>query len=599
MEPIVAPATSSERRSKDMPLMAQRFQGGSNPFVVGFDVTEKSVEEARRKRMQRFGKELQPSASAQPASEEAMDEEGAGSGTDSQSAPFDPDSFPEDVPEGNGYERPDALYVFGVDDMSTSDVMKVFQTYSPNHLEWVNDQSCVIVWEDTFSAKRALFALGRWELDRSSGTATRGEDSSTDLSSSLTSDTGEDGSRRKPIVAPVPEPVCWRVTAPVRNTRNLLIRLAKDGDRKRKGAAKQSDYYRRHGNPHTGQAGAVNLSELRARRAKKRPHEDTEEASMHAAEDAPSAPPVAHETTEIKREEEDEEDAQNAHLLIEVSNTKADAPPPQQQPGSSTSDSSSSSDSEDDDDDDEETMPVAAGSATKPGNVQTLTIKVEQDSDDDSSAARRHHAASRGTPSPRPYRSPSPKRVRHRADAARTSVDTAAPSSSAAPHTDPDHTEKMCITITVDRQAEERERQRQQREQNRLLDEQREAILERRRQREKLGHKPGNLSSVVVRPNSSRSHGSQQQQQHAASNYESSEYEPHHRSLPPVKHEDEAEEDGRRDDYRASGSNDLRHRLRRNRKEQASSAGVLSSGQGRFKAPMPGSLTITCEFEDR
>ena len=139
------------------------------------------------------------------------------------------------MPEGNGYERPDALYVFGVDDMSTSDVMKVFQTYSPNHLEWVNDQSCewrfsadhfwhaptnclcvggifyslanpilidifvggilvvcsgVIVWEDTFSAKRALFALGRWELDRSSGTATRGEDSSTDLSSSLTSDTG-------------------------------------------------------------------------------------------------------------------------------------------------------------------------------------------------------------------------------------------------------------------------------------------------------------------------------------------------------------------------------------------------------------------------
>ena len=58
--------------------------------------------------------------------------------------------------------------------------------------------------------------------------------------------------------------VCVRVCVCVCISVSLSFSLSLSlGDRKRKGAAKQSDYYRRHGNPHTGQAGAVNLSELR------------------------------------------------------------------------------------------------------------------------------------------------------------------------------------------------------------------------------------------------------------------------------------------------------------------------------------------------
>ena len=58
---------------------------------------------------------------------------------------FNSASFPEDLPEGSGYERSEALFVFGVDNMNTNEVMKVFQSYNPNHLEWVNDQSCKFV----------------------------------------------------------------------------------------------------------------------------------------------------------------------------------------------------------------------------------------------------------------------------------------------------------------------------------------------------------------------------------------------------------------------------------------------------------------------
>ena len=38
--------------------------------------------------------------------------------------------------------RPEALYVKGVDDMSTQDVFSYFQEYDPSFIEWVNDSSC-------------------------------------------------------------------------------------------------------------------------------------------------------------------------------------------------------------------------------------------------------------------------------------------------------------------------------------------------------------------------------------------------------------------------------------------------------------------------
>jgi hypothetical protein len=61
------------------------------------------------------------------------------------------------------------------DHMSTKDVLKYFDDYSPSHVEWINDSSCEcvgrqpalihvhhtgnVVFGDIFSAKRALLAL--------------------------------------------------------------------------------------------------------------------------------------------------------------------------------------------------------------------------------------------------------------------------------------------------------------------------------------------------------------------------------------------------------------------------------------------------------
>lgn len=57
--------------------------------------------------------------------------------------------------------RPDAAYVYGVDLMSTADVLRAFADYGPRFVEWINDSSCVVLFADAASAKRAVAGTGR------------------------------------------------------------------------------------------------------------------------------------------------------------------------------------------------------------------------------------------------------------------------------------------------------------------------------------------------------------------------------------------------------------------------------------------------------
>ena len=82
--------------------------------------------------------------------------------------------------------RPDAILIFGVNEMSTKDVFDYFQDYAPGSIEWIDDISCmpcyvafsistrfnsrsfcfiftclgIVVWEDENSAKRAFVNMG-------------------------------------------------------------------------------------------------------------------------------------------------------------------------------------------------------------------------------------------------------------------------------------------------------------------------------------------------------------------------------------------------------------------------------------------------------
>ncbi|XP_042338506.1 nuclear cap-binding protein subunit 3-like [Plectropomus leopardus] len=57
--------------------------------------------------------------------------------------------------------RMEAIYVTGVDDMSTQDVFGYFKEYPPAHIEWIDDTSCNVVWLDDNTSIRALVNSSR------------------------------------------------------------------------------------------------------------------------------------------------------------------------------------------------------------------------------------------------------------------------------------------------------------------------------------------------------------------------------------------------------------------------------------------------------
>ena len=63
---------------------------------------------------------------------------------------------PPEVPR-----RPEAVHIYGVDLMSTSDVLKYFKDYGPTYVEWLNDSSANVLFKDGPTAKRAIAGLGK------------------------------------------------------------------------------------------------------------------------------------------------------------------------------------------------------------------------------------------------------------------------------------------------------------------------------------------------------------------------------------------------------------------------------------------------------
>eukprot|EP00276_Gloeochaete_wittrockiana_P018069 CAMPEP_0184335762 /NCGR_PEP_ID=MMETSP1089-20130417/4274_1 /TAXON_ID=38269 ORGANISM="Gloeochaete wittrockiana, Strain SAG46.84" /NCGR_SAMPLE_ID=MMETSP1089 /ASSEMBLY_ACC=CAM_ASM_000445 /LENGTH=358 /DNA_ID=CAMNT_0026660589 /DNA_START=39 /DNA_END=1115 /DNA_ORIENTATION=+ len=52
--------------------------------------------------------------------------------------------------------RPEAIHLYGTDDMNTTDILKYFTEYGPTWVDWINDSSCNVVFEDIYTAKRAI-----------------------------------------------------------------------------------------------------------------------------------------------------------------------------------------------------------------------------------------------------------------------------------------------------------------------------------------------------------------------------------------------------------------------------------------------------------
>eukprot|EP00127_Corallochytrium_limacisporum_P006793 Clim_evm8s236 gene=Clim_evmTU8s236 len=185
----------------------------ANRLNAGVDLLSEEQQQRIKERANRFGVE-------QPAEESALlikEPQPAGDYPSIYDEVMDLDTqnpvpeIPEDV-----QRRYDAVFLHGTDQMSTKDVLGYFEEFGPAYVEWINDSSCNVVWDDDYSAKRAIAAI------------------STDNSM-------RDGEKDYGF--------SYRAGRPHIKASTLLLRLATVEDIKEVGAGRKSQYYKIHGNP--------------------------------------------------------------------------------------------------------------------------------------------------------------------------------------------------------------------------------------------------------------------------------------------------------------------------------------------------------------
>ncbi|KAM7310180.1 hypothetical protein ISCGN_007117 [Ixodes scapularis] len=186
--------------------------------------------------------------------------------------------------------RLNTLHVRGVSNMSTEDVEHFFREYGPSSVDWINDHACNVVWQRPRDAARALLALSRpLRLRRrpkarpppreapdptgqegkanhcapgsrptprtlhSAGTGRKLEEEVVLMSEEdLPGEEEEEVLDVSELEVPLP-PGQWRKATPDHpKAKMLLLRFSSKHDRKGPGAEKQSEYYRKYGNPNYG-----------------------------------------------------------------------------------------------------------------------------------------------------------------------------------------------------------------------------------------------------------------------------------------------------------------------------------------------------------
>ena len=57
--------------------------------------------------------------------------------------------------------RAEVIHLYGVDVMSTEEVLVYFRDYSPLRIEWIDDSSCNVIFSSEAAAKRAIVSHGQ------------------------------------------------------------------------------------------------------------------------------------------------------------------------------------------------------------------------------------------------------------------------------------------------------------------------------------------------------------------------------------------------------------------------------------------------------
>ncbi|XP_046739300.1 nuclear cap-binding protein subunit 3-like [Diprion similis] len=188
--------------------------------------------------------------------------------------------------------RLNVLHMRGTEEMSTTDVFKYFEDFTPASIEWINDVSCNVVWLDNLTAARALLGLSKKirglgetiqvKKNSASNTPSSNDDSNVaneeyviEVPEDNTSDEMEvkkmeNSIHIKDINCPLP-PGLWRKGIDCPKSKCILLRFATRADKKQPKAEKMSDYYKKYGNPNFGGIKGI-LTESRKRMYKELKH---------------------------------------------------------------------------------------------------------------------------------------------------------------------------------------------------------------------------------------------------------------------------------------------------------------------------------------
>ncbi|CAL8462820.1 g2354 [Coccomyxa elongata] len=156
----------SKRSDLRMEFRKQRFK--KEGFKTGLDLFDEEEVARMQVRAQRFQTELklpEYRPAELPEDEVKKQQRAARFGveyTADKGALMDIDVLEErkehgwDIPR-----RPEAIHLYGVDCMSTADCLSYFSDYGPTFVEWIDDSSCNVLFEDDYTAKRALVGRGK------------------------------------------------------------------------------------------------------------------------------------------------------------------------------------------------------------------------------------------------------------------------------------------------------------------------------------------------------------------------------------------------------------------------------------------------------